>query len=188
MAQKNHEKGVTGAAPVVTGPDRVRNVVLVGHSGAGKTTLVEALLAATGTIGRAGAVADGTTVGDHDPAAVRQQRSVSLSCAPLLHNGIKVNLLDTPGYGDFIGELAPGDRVGALQESYRVLRPAGRIHVIQRAARGGIGAIFSRGKTDSRYAAPGGPERALDAEGFRSVRVLAEREGLIFIEGLKPRS
>ncbi|MGW5558743.1 elongation factor G-like protein EF-G2 [Micromonospora sp. NPDC003944] len=110
MAQKSHDKGSTGGAPVVTEPERVRNVVLVGHSGAGKTTLVEALLAATGTIGRAGTVVDGTTVGDHDPAAVRQQRSVSLSCAPLLHNGIKVNLLDTPGYADFVGELRAGLR------------------------------------------------------------------------------
>jgi elongation factor G len=110
MAQKSQEKGVTGGAPVVTGPDRVRNVVLVGHSGAGKTTLVEALLAATGTIARAGSVTDGTTVSDHDPAAVRQQRSVSLSCAPLLHDGIKVNLLDTPGYADFVGELRAGLR------------------------------------------------------------------------------
>ncbi|MBO4207742.1 elongation factor G-like protein EF-G2 [Micromonospora echinofusca] len=110
MAQRNQEKGVTGAVPVVTAPDRVRNVVLVGHSGAGKTTLVEALLAATSTIGRAGSVPDGTTVCDHDPAAVRQQRSVSLACAPLVHNGIKVNLLDTPGYADFVGELRAGLR------------------------------------------------------------------------------
>ncbi|MEV5694083.1 elongation factor G-like protein EF-G2 [Micromonospora globbae] len=110
MAQKSQEKGVTGGAPVVTEPGRVRNVVLVGHSGAGKTTLVEALLAATGTIGRAGAVTDGTTVCDHDPAAVRQQRSVSLACAPLLHAGVKVNLLDTPGYADFVGELRAGLR------------------------------------------------------------------------------
>ncbi|MEH0841513.1 elongation factor G-like protein EF-G2 [Micromonospora sp. CPCC 205711] len=110
MAQKNTEKGTTGTAPVVTEPDRVRNVVLVGHSGAGKTTLVEALLAASGTIGRAGTVADGTTVCDHDPAAVRQQRSVSLACAPLLHRAVKVNLLDTPGYGDFVGELRAGLR------------------------------------------------------------------------------
>ncbi|SCG73486.1 elongation factor G-like protein EF-G2 [Micromonospora coxensis] len=110
MAQKNQEKGVTGGAPVVTEPGRVRNVVLVGHSGAGKTTLVEALLAASGTIGRAGTVSDGTTVCDHDPAAVRQQRSVSLACAPLVHSGVKVNLLDTPGYGDFVGELRAGLR------------------------------------------------------------------------------
>ncbi|WBB70921.1 elongation factor G-like protein EF-G2 [Micromonospora sp. WMMD812] len=110
MAQKNQEKGVTGGAPVVTEPARVRNVVLVGHSGAGKTTLVEALLTASGTIGRAGTVTDGTTVCDQDPAAVRQQRSVSLACAPLLHEGIKVNLLDTPGYADFVGELRAGLR------------------------------------------------------------------------------
>ncbi|MEU7620561.1 elongation factor G-like protein EF-G2 [Micromonospora rifamycinica] len=110
MAQKNQEKGSTGGLPAATTPDRVRNVVLVGHSGAGKTTLVEALLAASGTIDRAGSVTAGTTVGDHDPAAVRQQRSVALSCAPLEHAGVRVNLLDTPGYGDFVGELRAGLR------------------------------------------------------------------------------
>ncbi|MFC3501836.1 elongation factor G-like protein EF-G2 [Micromonospora krabiensis] len=110
MAQKSQDKGVAGGMPVVTDPARVRNVVLVGHSGAGKTTLVEALLTASGTIGRAGTVTDGSTVCDHDPAAVRQQRSVSLACAPLLHDGVKVNLLDTPGYADFVGELRAGLR------------------------------------------------------------------------------
>ncbi|MDG4818624.1 elongation factor G-like protein EF-G2 [Micromonospora sp. WMMD956] len=110
MAQKSQDKGAVGGAPTVTEPDGVRNVVLVGHSGAGKTTLVEALLAATGTIGRAGSVAEGTTVCDHDPAAVRQQRSVSLACAPLVHQGVKINLLDTPGYADFVGELRAGLR------------------------------------------------------------------------------
>ncbi|OJF13524.1 elongation factor G-like protein EF-G2 [Couchioplanes caeruleus] len=107
MAQKTQDNS---AGPVVTEPGRVRNVVLVGHSGAGKTTLVEALLAATGTIPRAGTVADGTTVCDHDPAAIRQQRSVSLACAPVVHDGIKINLLDTPGYADFVGELRAGLR------------------------------------------------------------------------------
>ncbi|MFC5942812.1 elongation factor G-like protein EF-G2 [Micromonospora harpali] len=110
MAQKSQDKGAAGGAPTVTEPGGVRNVVLVGHSGAGKTTLVEALLAATGTIGRAGSVADGTTVCDHDPAAVRQQRSVSLACAPLVHQGVKINLLDTPGYADFVGDLPAGLR------------------------------------------------------------------------------
>ncbi|MBX6356875.1 MAG: elongation factor G-like protein EF-G2 [Micromonosporaceae bacterium] len=110
MAQKSQEKGVTGPAPVVDEPSRVRNVVLVGHSGAGKTTLVEALLAATGTISRAGSVTEGTTTSDYDPAAVKQQRSVSLACAPLLHRDVKVNLLDSPGYADFVGELRAGLR------------------------------------------------------------------------------
>src|SRR5882672_8704270 len=115
MAQKTQEKGLAGTAPAVEEPGRVRNVVLVGHSGAGKTTLVEALLAATGTISRAGEVTEGTTVSDYDAAAVRQQRSVSLACAPLLYavgDGptIKVNLLDTPGYADFVGELRAGLR------------------------------------------------------------------------------
>jgi len=110
MPQKTQEKGSTGPAPVVDEPGKVRNVVLVGHSGAGKTTLVEAMLAATATIGRAGSVTEGTTVSDHDPAAVRQQRSVTLACAPLVRNGVKVNLLDTPGYADFVGELRAGLR------------------------------------------------------------------------------
>src|SRR4051794_5092212 len=110
MAQKNQDKGVAGAAPAVSDPGRVRNVVLVGHSGAGKTTLVEALLAATGTVGRAGSVTEGTTVCDSDPAAVKQQRSVALACAPVLQNDVKINVLDTPGYADFVGELRAGLR------------------------------------------------------------------------------
>jgi elongation factor G len=110
MAQKSQEKGVAGPAPAVDDPGRVRNVVLVGHSSAGKTTLVEALLAVTGTISRAGNVTDGTTVCDHDPAAVKQQRSVSLACAPIVVDGTKVNLLDSPGYADFVGELRAGLR------------------------------------------------------------------------------
>jgi elongation factor G len=110
MAQKNQEKGVAGAAPAVEDPARVRNVVVVGHSGAGKTTLIEALLAATGTVSRAGSVTEGTTVCDSDPASVKQQRSVALACAPVFHEGIKINLLDTPGYADFVGELRAGLR------------------------------------------------------------------------------
>ncbi|MGQ0575209.1 MAG: elongation factor G-like protein EF-G2 [Pseudonocardia sp.] len=100
----------SGTGLTVTDPARVRNVVLVGPSGAGKTTLVEALLAHTSTIPRQGSVVDGTTVSDHDPAAVRQQRSIALSVAPFLHDGYKINLIDTPGYGDFVGELRAGLR------------------------------------------------------------------------------
>ncbi|HEX4251468.1 MAG TPA: elongation factor G-like protein EF-G2 [Pseudonocardia sp.] len=99
----------TGAI-VAADPTAIRNVVLVGPSGSGKTTLVEALLATAGVIPRAGTVLDGSTICDHDPAAVRQQRSVGLAVAPLRHGNVKINLIDTPGYGDFVGELRAGLR------------------------------------------------------------------------------
>ncbi|MBI3688956.1 MAG: elongation factor G-like protein EF-G2 [Actinobacteria bacterium] len=109
MAGKGSERG--GATVNTVGrPENVRNVALVGHSGAGKTTLVEALLAATGTIPRAGSVSEGSTVCDSDPVEHRQQRSVALAVAPLDHDGVRVNLLDTPGYADFVGELRAGLR------------------------------------------------------------------------------
>ncbi|GLX99292.1 elongation factor G-like protein EF-G2 [Herbidospora sp. NBRC 101105] len=112
MAEKANggTSGAAGRAPSADEPDMVRNVVLVGHSGSGKTTLVEALLAATGTIPRTGRVEDGTTVSDFDEVEVRQQRSVNLALAPLTYNGIKINLLDTPGYADFVGDLRAGLR------------------------------------------------------------------------------
>lgn len=102
--------GAAGRALAAGRPEDVRNVVLVGHSGSGKTTLVEALALATGAVNRAGHVADGGTVSDHDEIEHRQQRSVQLSLVPVEWDGIKVNLLDTPGYADFVGELRAGLR------------------------------------------------------------------------------
>jgi elongation factor G len=99
-----------GRVPAADQPSKIRNVVVVGHTGAGKTTLVEALLVATGTISRAGRVEDGTTVSDYDESEFRQQRSVGLSVAPVEWDGIKINLLDTPGYADFVGDLRAGLR------------------------------------------------------------------------------
>lgn len=110
MARGDKEKVSQAPAQVAEQPAEVRNVAVVGHAGSGKTTLIEALLAATGAISRAGDVGEGTTVTDHDPAAVKQQRSVALACAPISHQGIKINLLDTPGYADFVGELRAGLR------------------------------------------------------------------------------
>ena len=88
----------------------IRNVVLVGHSGSGKTTLAEALLLHTGTVARAGRVEDGTTASDFDEVEIRQKRSVNLAVTPFVSDGITVNLLDTPGYADFTGDLRAGLR------------------------------------------------------------------------------
>src|SRR3981081_4741471 len=87
-----------GAAPTADSPAAIRNVVLVGPSGGGKTTLVETLWVASGVLARSGSVVDGTTVCDSDEAEIAKQRTVGLALAPLQHDGIKVNLIDTPGY------------------------------------------------------------------------------------------
>jgi elongation factor G len=110
MAAKTITSHGTGAVPTADSAAAIRNVVLVGPSGAGKTTLVEALLVAAGVISRPGSVVDGTTVCDFDEAEIRQQRSVGLALAPLRYDGVKVNLVDTPGYADFVGELRAGLR------------------------------------------------------------------------------
>src|SRR5262245_33298555 len=85
-------------------PAAIRNVVLVGHSGAGKTTLNEAMLFTAGALTRMGKIEDGNTVSDHDPEEIKRGISVSLSLAPAEWKGVKINVLDTPGYADFIGD------------------------------------------------------------------------------------
>ncbi|GAA1349959.1 elongation factor G-like protein EF-G2 [Saccharothrix algeriensis] len=110
MGTRSSDNGPSAGAVAVDDPAKVRNVVLVGPSGSGKTTLTEALLASTGVLTRAGSVTEGNTVCDHDPAAVRQQRSVGLAVAPVRHGDVKINFIDTPGYADFVGELRAGLR------------------------------------------------------------------------------
>ena len=89
---------------------KIRNIALVGHGGAGKTTLTEALLFAAGTVPRMGKIEDGSTVSDFDPEEQRRGISVSLALAPFELDGHKVNIIDTPGYADFVGDV-----VAALQ-------------------------------------------------------------------------
>ncbi|MEU9102551.1 elongation factor G-like protein EF-G2 [Streptomyces sp. NPDC048361] len=111
MGDKAHtHPGAAGRAPTADHPASVRNVVLVGHNGSGKTTLVEALALAAGAVNRAGRVEDGATVSDYDEIEHRRERSVQLSLVPLTWGGFKINLLDTPGYADFVGELRAGLR------------------------------------------------------------------------------
>jgi elongation factor G len=86
-------------------PEKIRNVALVGHGGAGKTTLAEALLHRAGAITRMGRVEDGSTVCDFDPEEQKRGLSLSLALAPFEWKGHKINVLDTPGYADFIGDV-----------------------------------------------------------------------------------
>lgn len=95
-------------------PDKIRNVALVGHSGAGKTTLAEALLFRAGTIPRLGSVEDGTTVTDFDPEEHARGMSLSLALAPFVWKGFKINLIDAPGYADFVGDVHSALRVADL--------------------------------------------------------------------------
>lgn len=110
MGATSHQAGAAGRAPTADRPSSLRNVVLVGHTGSGKTTLVEALALTAGAVNRAGRVEDGSAVSDYDEIEHRQQRSVQLSLVPVEWAGIKINILDTPGYADFVGELRAGLR------------------------------------------------------------------------------
>ena len=85
--------------------DRIRNVVLLGHGGAGKTTMTEAMAYLSGITNRMGTVADGNTVSDYDAEEKRRKFSISTSVVPVEWNKCKINILDTPGYFDFVGEV-----------------------------------------------------------------------------------
>ncbi|MBP9675667.1 MAG: elongation factor G [Anaerolineaceae bacterium] len=91
--------------------DKIRNIVLASHSGAGKTILCEAFLHSTGATTRMGKIEDGTTVSDFDDEEVRRTISLSTSVIPVEHRDFKINLLDTPGYTDFVGEVISAMRV-----------------------------------------------------------------------------
>jgi len=89
----------------------IRNIALVSHSGAGKTMLCEAFLHFTGATTRLGKIEDGTTVGDFEEEEIRRGLSLSTAVIPVEYKDIKLNLLDTPGYTDFVGEVISALRV-----------------------------------------------------------------------------
>ena len=95
LSQKAPQRSATG----------IRNVALVGHNGSGKTTLAEALLFATGAITRQGKVDDGSTVSDFEPEEIKYHMSLSLALVPCTVGDVKLNIIDTPGFADFFGEV-----------------------------------------------------------------------------------
>lgn len=90
--------------------EAIRNVALAAHGGTGKTSLTEAMAFRAGLVSRLGRVDEGTTISDFDPDEVKRKISVNVSVAPVEWKGSKLNLLDTPGYADFVGEEKSGLR------------------------------------------------------------------------------
>lgn len=85
--------------------DKIRNVVLLGHGGAGKTSLVEAMAYLAGMTNRMGKISDGNTISDYDKEETKRLFSINTSMIPILWEDVKINILDTPGYFDFVGEV-----------------------------------------------------------------------------------
>jgi ubiquinone/menaquinone biosynthesis C-methylase UbiE len=104
--------------------------------------------------------------------------------AKLPAEGQSFDLAIVDDTGGLFGTLRAEDRVAAVRELLRILRPGGRVVVIGAAARGGLGALFSRGS----QAPPFDSAPSLEADGFKQVRTLAEKEGLVFVEGVKPKA
>ncbi len=94
--------------------EQIRNVVLLGHGGTGKTSLAEAALFSSGAISRLGKVDDGTTASDFEPDEIKRKMSINMALVPVEWAGHKINFIDTPGYADFVGEVRSGIRAADL--------------------------------------------------------------------------
>ena len=84
--------------------DKIRNIVLLGHGGSGKTSLTEAMAYLAGDISRMGKIDDGNTISDYDKEEIKRHFSTNTSIIPVIWDNVKINILDTPGYFDFVGE------------------------------------------------------------------------------------
>ena len=134
---------------------QIRNVVLLAHSGAGKTSLAEAMLLATQALNRAGRVEDGNTASDFEPEEQRRQTSLQLAILPCVWKGVKINVIDTPGYADFMGETVSALR--AADAAVIVLSAPGGVEVgaemaWQRVRQLGVPAIVFVNKMDREHA------------------------------------
>ncbi len=133
----------------------IRNIVLVGHAGAGKTSLAEAAYYLTGQSDRLGKVADGTTVCDFDPEEIKRQASVSTAVLPMEWSDIKINLLDTPGLFDFSGGMSEGVRAAGcalIVVSGKSGLEVGAEKAFRAATKKGIAKLFFVNKMDEEHA------------------------------------
>ncbi len=155
--------------------------------GSGDPRLIAILAAKVGINGQASAlVPDDGGAGPIRGAAEARGVLVDVKVAPLRTPPFAQGWFDLVVIPELIGAMRPHERVGTLQGARQVLRVGGRCLVIEAAPRGGLGALFSGRALDPHYRSQGGAEPALRAEGFKPVRTLAERQGLLFTEGMKP--
>ena len=155
--------------------------------GSGEPQLIAALAARVGIGGQASALVPD----DRDAEPIRRAAAargvlVDVKVAPLRTPPFAQGWFDVVVIPELIGMMRPHERVGTLQGARQVLRVGGRCLVIEAAPRGGLGALFSGRALDPHYRSQGGAEPALRTEGFKPVRTLAERHGLLFTEGVKP--
>ena len=148
--------------------------------------LIATLAGIAGLSGQACAVAlDQAQAEAFERAAAAEGVLIEVTVAPLSALPYDPESFDLVVIKNMLGELRQNTRVACLQQTSRVLRAGGRCLVIEQSIRGGLGALFSRQSLDRQYATFGGARGALKAEGFRSVLLLADRDGLSFTEGTR---
>lgn len=139
----------------------------------------------TGLTGRACALDEDESLARRAAAAAEKDGAlIETLAAPWTMLPLDSGTFDVVIIQGVLAALAPDRRAGCLQEAHRVLRPGGRCLAIDGAIRGGLGGLIGSGGS-AEYIAAGGALRALQAQGFRAVRTVAEREGRIFIEGVR---
>ena len=150
-----------------------------------------AIATKVGLSGRAVAIVpDETTAARVRKAAEHAGVLVEVELAPATQLPLEGGAFDlalVDDTGGLLGMMRPEERVDTIRELLRVLRPGGRVMVIGAAPRGGFGALLTRAQSGPPFTASGDANLALQADGFTSVRTLAERDGLVFVEGMKPR-
>lgn len=178
--------------PLVVGMTGVKlgdRVVQIGCAHGGH---LAAIAGKVGLSGRAVAVvADAAAAARAEKAAAHagvlvEVEIVSGTALPFDADAFDLAVIDDTGGG--FGGMRAEDRVAIVRELLRVVRPGGRAMINGTTPREGLAALISRAQTGPSFAASGQATAALEADGFRGVRTLAEREGLVFVEGIKPRN
>jgi len=151
-----------------------------------------AIASKVGLSGRAAVIApdqasaDRATKGAADAGVLVDVDVAPPTRLPLENDSFDLAIIDDTG--GLLGTMGEADRAAAIRELARVLRPGGRAMIIGAVPRAGLAALFTRAPGGPTLAASGEANKILEADGFRSVRTLAERDGLVFIEGVKPRA